>query len=61
MQNTDVKQTKNQPLLFQRHSIRKFLPQENNSVELWWHKNYNMDKEHVCMQTTQLICQENLT
>ena len=31
MQITDVKQTKNQPYLFQRHSIRKFPPPQKKS------------------------------
>ena len=45
MQNTDVKQTKNQPYLFQRHSIRKFSSlQKKKSVELRWPKSYNIEQ-----------------
>ena len=46
MQNTDVKETKNQPYLFQRHSIRKFsFPQEKKiTVELQWLKSYSKEQ-----------------
>ena len=47
MQNTDVKQTENQPHLFQRQSIRKFsFPQKKKkkiTVELQWLKSYNKE------------------
>ena len=63
MQNTDVKQTENQPYLFQRHSIRKFsFPQKKKKTQLNCSDTrvITKNRENVCMQTTQLICQAHL-
>ena len=60
MQNTDVKQTKNQTFLFQRQyqkvspPLKKKKKKKNNSVELGWHKNYNIE-QGTCVHADHTI------